>query len=211
MIKLKHLLIEGRYDSITTQLSRELLDAIKTKTKQGELQFQFPTKTAISIDGLSDLEFSPEINLLYKIKYNSKFKMGFDVYGQADDESIELAMTINPTYVPKIYSEIVPILKDAIRHELEHVAQNLLNRPDSEKYERIPPGDFVKYLTAKHEVPAFVRGLYKQAKTRRIPLSQMFDLFFMDYTKRINKQDAEYVKNIWIDYAKRNLPKAQFI
>ena len=58
MIKLKHLLIEGRYDLITTQLSRALLDAIKSKIKQGEIQFQFPTKTAISIDGLSDLEFT---------------------------------------------------------------------------------------------------------------------------------------------------------
>lgn len=210
MLGLKDILHESRYDGLTTKLTRELIDAIKSKDKRGEIYFEFPVKKRISIDGLSDLDYTPELTLMYYIKYNKNFKMGFDIYGQADDETIELSMTINPNSLPGIYSEIVPILKDAIRHEIEHVAQNLLSRPSSERFEKIPKDDFFKYLTAKHEVPAFVRGLYKQAKTRRVPLSKMFDKFFTDYKKRLDSKDIERVRNIWTAYAKKNLPAAQF-
>lgn len=209
MIKLKQLLMEGRYDQITTQLSRQLINAIKSKQKSGEVDFDFPATKPISIDGLPDLEFNPEVKLIYNIKYLKNFKMNFDIYGQADDETIELAITVNPNALPDLYSEIVPIVKDAIRHELEHVAQNLLDRPESERYESIPADDFFAYLTAKHEVPAFVRGLYKQAKTRKQPMHQVIDRFLQDYTHRLKPDEQDQVRTIWTDYARRHLPKAQ--
>lgn len=209
MIKLKQLLVEGRYDNITTQLSRQIVNAIKSNQAQGEIDFEFPATKPISIDGLADLEFTPEIKLIYTIKYSKRFKMNFDIYGQADDETIELAITVNPNALPDLYSEIVPIIKDAIRHEIEHVAQNLLNRPESERFEKIPQDDFFAYLTAKHEVPAFVRGLYKQAKTRRVPMYQMIDKFLQDYAHRLTSDEQSRVKIIWTDYARKHLPKAQ--
>jgi len=211
MIRLKHLLIEGRYDAVVTALSRELLQILKAKGKRGRIDFDFPVSKKISISGISDFEYSPEMTLKYKIEYDKKFEMGFDIYGQADDEQIDLVMTINPTMLPGLYSEIVPLIKDAIRHEIEHIAQNILNRPDSEKFENIPSGDFFRYLTARHEIPAFVRGLYKGAKTRKIPMSAMIDKFLKDYSDRLTAQESEKVKEIWTDYAKRNLPKAQFV
>jgi hypothetical protein len=211
MIRLKHLLIEGRYDAVVTALSRELLQILKAKGKRGRIDFDFPVSKKISIGGISDFEYSPEMSLKYKIEYDKTFQMGFDIYGQADDEQIDLVMTINPTMLPGLYSEIVPLIKDAIRHEIEHVAQNILDRPDSERFEKVPHGDFFRYLTAKHEIPAFVRGLYKGAKTRKIPMSAMIDKFLKDYSDRLTAQESEKVKEIWTDYAKRNLPKAQFV
>lgn len=210
MIKLIHLLIEGKYDAVTTQLSRELIRAIKKESKRGKLIFNFPVKQRITIAGVDDFEFSQEITLKYQIEYDNEFMMGFDVYGQADDEMIELAMTVNNDMLPGLYSEIVPILKDAIRHELEHVAQNNLERPDSEKYEQTPEGDYYRYFTARHEIPAFVRGLYKQAKTRKITMSDVIDKFLQDYSHTMTRQQSDNVRKIWTDYAKRNLPKAQF-
>lgn len=209
MIKLKQLLIEGRYDNITTQLSRQIINAIKNGQTEGEIDFEFPATKPISIDGLPDLEFTPELKLIYTINYRKRFKMNFDIYGQADDETIELVMVVNTNALPELYSEIVPTIKDAIRHEMEHVAQNLLDRPDSEKYESIPQDDFFAYLTAKHEVPAFVRGLYKQAKTRRVPLYQIIDKFLQDYAHRLKSGEQEKIKTIWTDYARKHLPKAQ--
>lgn len=210
MIKLIHLLVEGKYDAVTTQLSRELIRAIKKKSKKGKFIFNFPVKQRVKIDGLNDLEFNQEITLKYDIEYDNEFLMGFDVYGQADDEMIELSMVVNYNMLPGLYSEIVPILKDAIRHELEHVAQNNLERPDSERYESTPKGDYYRYFTARHEIPAFVRGLYKQAKTRRYPLDAIIDKFLQDYSHTMTSQESEKVRKIWTDYAKRNLPKAQF-
>lgn len=210
MIRLKYLLIEGRYDDMTTQLSRELIRMIKKKSKRGRIDFDFPVKKRVKIDGLEDLEFASEISLKYQIEYDDDFVMGFDVYGQADDELIELSLVVNPNKLPGLFSEIVPILKDAIRHELEHVAQNNLERPDSERYEVTPKGDYYRYFTARHEIPAFVRGLYKQAKTRRYPLDQIIDKFLQDYSHTMTSQQSDKVRKIWTDYAKRNLPKAQF-
>lgn len=210
MIKLQQLIIEGRYDSVTTELSRALIQALKKKSKRGKIYFDFPVKQRIKIDGLQDMEFNQEILLKYDIEYDNEFIMGFDIYGQADDEMIELSLTINPSKLPGLFSEIVPILKDAIRHELEHVAQNNLDRPDSERYERTPKGDYYRYFTARHEIPAFVRGLYKQAKTRRYPLDVIIDKFLSDYSHTLTSDESEKVRKIWTDYAKRNLPKAQF-
>jgi len=212
MIKLVHLLYEGRYDGVTTQLSRQLVSAIKSKRKQGDIHFEFPGKKSFTIDDLADLEYSPEIMLSYQIQYKPDFDIGFNIYGEADDKNIELKMIVNPKQLPKIYSDIVPVIKDAIRHELEHVAQNHLARPESERYEKLsnPNSDFFKYLTAKHEVPAFVRGLYKQAKTRRIELSRMFDMFFNDYADRLEPGQVEQVRQVWTDYAKKHLPKSRW-
>ena len=210
MIRLRDLLQESRYDGITTRLTRELIAAIKSKRKKGSIDFEFPAKRSVSIEDFMDLEYSPEITLTYRIDYKKDFDIGFDVYGQADDETVELTMVVDPTQLPKMYSDIVPVIKDAIRHELEHVAQNHLARPESERYEKIPANDFFRYLTAKHEVPAFVRGLYKQAKTRRVQLSQMFNMFFDDYKDRLKPGQVEQVRKIWTDYAKKHLPAAQF-
>lgn len=210
MIELKKIIVEGRYDAITTQLSRELINAIKSKSKKGEIEFDFPVKRKISFDYFDDFEFTPEMTLSYNIKYDPKFKMGFDIYGQADDESIELELIVNPINVRNIYSEIIPILKDAIRHEIEHIAQNILNRPESEKFEKIPQDDFFRYLTAKHEIPAFVRGLYKGAKTKKITMGKAIDNFLSEYSERLTKNESEKVRDIWTAYAKKHLPASQW-
>ncbi len=209
MMQLKQLLIEGRYDAVTTALSRELIDLIKRNRKRGKITFDFPAAKKINIADY-DLQYSPEIDLKYTIEYDENFKMGFDIYGQADDEEIELFMKIDPNALPDLFSEIVPTLKDAIRHELEHVAQNLLDRPSSERYQKIPKDDSFKYFTARHEIPAFVRGLYKGAKTRKKSMSWMIDKFLKDYAHTMTPNQIEKVRQVWTDYAKRNLPKAQF-
>jgi hypothetical protein len=209
MIKLVHLLYEGKYDTLTTSLTRELMNIIKNKERKGKIEFLFPGNIPIAM--VPGLEFVPEITLEYNIKYVKKLTIPFDIDGEGDDESIVLNITINTQELPQIYSDLVPVLKDAIRHELEHVAQNLLNRPESEKFEVIPPDNFFKYLTAKHEVPAFVRGLYKQAKTRKIPLSTQFEYFFEDYSHKLTNNEINIVRNIWTNYAQKHLPAAKFV
>lgn len=199
------------YDGLTTLLSRHLVNSIKKREKKGEILFDFPGKKSIHIEDLHVSEFTPEITVQYKIKYDKKSEIVFDIYGQADDETIELEMIINPNYLHNKFSEIIPIIKDAIRHELEHVAQNNLYRPESERYEKISIGSFFKYLTAKHEIPAFVRGMYKGAKTMKVPFSKYLDNFIDVYSERLTEIEQDNVRHIWSDYAKRNLPKAIFV
>jgi hypothetical protein len=200
----------ARYDSVIKHLTHNVMRSIKQSAKKGKVCFEFPKTTSVTIDDW-DLEFAPEITLKYLIKYDSDFPLDFDIYGHADDESIEFAIIVNPLKGETIFSDIVPILKDALRHEIEHVAQNLLDRPKSERYEKVDDSNFSKYLTARHEIPAYVRGLYKQAKTRKLPLSKMFDWYFEDYAHLLSDKEISTVRTAWTGYAKNHLPAAQFV
>jgi hypothetical protein len=203
------LLIEGRYDYITTYISKLIVSMIKNTDKYDTFDVMF--KTVKDVDGVEvPLIISVDVSIIY----NKKFKLDFDMYATSSDDDIKLELVINPNSLPQSLSEIIATLKETIRHELEHVAQFNDLRPDSESFEKIikAPGDpeskMAQYLLLKHEVPAFVRGLYKKAKTIKKPLDIVIDDFFKDYKSRLKKSDIPRIKKVWIQYAKQKLPKA---
>jgi hypothetical protein len=134
---------------------------------------------------------------------------GFSFDAEADDEDIEIRITYNPAVFPDEFNNLNAELKETLRHEIEHVTQfgfDLKNYFEEFEGEI----DFYKYLMLHHEIPAFVRGLYKRAKFKKMSLSDAFDDFFEDYIESFNSpQEIEQVKRVWINWAKSNLPKAQ--
>jgi len=134
---------------------------------------------------------------------------GFSFDAEADDENIEIRITYNPAVFPDEYNNLNAELKETLRHEIEHVTQFGF---DLKNYFEEFSGeiDFYKYLMLHHEIPAFVRGLYKRAKFKKMSLSDAFDDFFEDYIDSFNSpQEIEQVKRVWINWAKSNLPAAQ--
>ena len=153
MISLKHLIIEGRYDSIVTALSREMLNTIKssyasTKTEDGKfagtkIYFrkgeQAPVIHGDDFDHIYFHEVENEqIPLEFKIALRVQWVEGLDDYrkggdaynDQTDDPAdatsdpyIEIRFEIDPEDVPNIYSKVAMDLRDTIRHELEHITQ----------------------------------------------------------------------------------------
>ena len=65
------------------------------------------------------------------------------------------------------------------------------------------------YLTLDYEVPAFVQGLYKKAKTKKITLDQAIDEFLDERVEELSFDESKKVKQIYLNWAKENLPKAQ--
>jgi len=134
---------------------------------------------------------------------------GFSFDAEADDEDIEIRITYNPAIFPDEYNNLNAELKETLRHEIEHVTQFGF---DLKNYFEEFSGeiDFYKYLILHHEIPAFVRGLYKRAKFKKMSLSDAFDDFFEDYIDSFNNpQEIEQVKRVWTNWAKSNLPAAQ--
>ena len=189
----------GSYDSETRIYSRYIINRLKDN---------FGTRYDEKIEG--DLK---------GVKYIVDFKLNpvesevleyspYLVDAAGGKDGIELAINYETSSYPKYLNDLIAELKDALRHELEHVGQE-----NFEKGIRIGNVkndnklDLYKYLTLDYEIPAFLRGLNKKAKTKKITLGQAIDEFFLERAEEISYKEEAYVKRKWAEWIKKNLPK----
>ena len=164
MISLKSIIVEGRYDSIVTQLSREMLSIVKDSYSavnssngmyNGVKIFFKRNEPAPDPDSgqfqeifFTDVE-NADIPLEFKLALRVQWREGFDDYvrggdayiDQADDPAdadtepyIEIRFVLDPADVPRIYSSVAMDLRDTLRHEIEHITQTGWN---------LKPGKFI--------------------------------------------------------------------
>ena len=64
-------------------------------------------------------------------------------------------------------------------------------------------------LLSQEEIPAYVRGLIKRSKTKKISLSDAMDEWFEENKNKFDNPKKEWiqVKNVWMDYANKMRPK----
>lgn len=212
----KQLLLEGAYDKITTDASRIIVNLIKAGETEGSIDLELKSNAPVDFMDMK-VEIPIYVNINVIIEYVDGTPGGYDAVGFADTDEIEIQLTIDPNKLPHLYSALIPTIKEAVRHELEHVAQLNGLRPEAEEFEkyeielsdlRDTKKELTDYFLLRHEIPAFVRGLYKAAKTRKKPLDVVIDNFLEDYAHRMS--DVNKVRRAWINYAKRNLPAAQW-
>ena len=124
---------------------------------------------------------------------------------EADRKELIVTASYSPSEFPKAYNNFIADLKNSLRHELEHVgqyqlskAENPSNMPDEYTY--------FQYFTFDFEVPAFVRGLNKLARTKKITFTQAMDEYLDNFVEDLSDAQMAEVKRIWTDYAKKNVP-----
>ena len=63
----------------------------------------------------------------------------------------------------------------------------------------------LEYLLSQEEIPAYVRGLIKRSKTKKISLSDAMDEWFEENKNKFDNPKKEWfqVKNVWMDYANK--------
>jgi hypothetical protein len=134
----------------------------------------------------------------------------FSISAAADMGEIELFIEYNSNYFPQSMNDFVAEIKETIEHELEHLEQQ--NFADMEVYNdediHRDDEDFnFKYLTSKVEIPAYVRGFIKRAKTKRMSLSDTMEEWATENMKKFKDFSLEWpiVKSIWINYAIENI------
>jgi hypothetical protein len=152
MLSLKALVVEGRYDSLVTQLSRRLLGVVKdsysaVSNPKGEFSGQkIAFKSNEQVPDINDdsqfkhvyfeevensqipLEFYLELKVQW-IEGFSDFRYGGDAYNNTGQDSpdmplIEVRFEIDPAEYPRILSDVAMHLRDILRHEIEHLTQS---------------------------------------------------------------------------------------
>jgi hypothetical protein len=189
--KIKNKLIsERKSDQLSLYISRFIINQFKKKE-----DFQ-----------LEDLEFERGdeyalFNLYCYFIEDENLNEPFSIRAEADMETMEIEITFNPSYFPDVMQDLVGEVKETVEHELEHIEQQ--NFEDVELADKSTGEDFVEYLTSDKEVPAFVRGLIKRAKTKKISLNKAMNEWFNENFRQFNDPSTEWpmVKDVWMEYA----------
>jgi hypothetical protein len=158
MISMKSLIVEGRYDSLVTQLSNKLLSIVKSSYaavtdpdgmfagqkiyfKQGETVLNIDDDSVqkhIYFEEVDNTTIPVEFYLQLKVQWIDgfdDFRAGGDAYNDSKRQSdepplIEIRFQIDTAEYPKVLSEVAMQLRDTLRHEIEHVTQSGWNLID---------------------------------------------------------------------------------
>lgn len=196
-IKLTSLVMEGKYDRQVSDLSSIIVKLIKNK----------------------GVEYNDDINILnneidfnVSVTYDNKFDLAYAVQGFGDDQELELEITVNPLMFPIAWNDFIAEIKDTLRHEIEHVTQHYIKgKPTPGKKISKRGNKVVNYLLSKSEIPAFMAGFHKKAKTKKITMNDAISEFLKPYGIFV-LNDVEYAKveSTWIAYGKKQYPIAKW-
>ena len=206
----KPLLIEGRYDTITRKVVKDIVKLITNKPKGSfSLPYDITDEFEYEQEGLS---FSVDLDIK-KTKKVEDFFVDAAVSDDKDENVILVSLFFGPNFTPKSYESLFFRLQEVMRHEIEHLTQGGPNRiPDRPIYYGSTSDLKTTYGHHKNkiEVPALVHGFYRRAKLEKRPLDEvMIEDLDADIQKGLlSKKQAENLLTIWLGYAKKNLPSA---
>ena len=208
----KPLLIEGRYDTITRKVVKDIINFVTSKRKGSfSLPYDMTDEFEYEQEGLS---FSIDLDIK-KNRGVKDFYLDAAVSDDKDENVIMVALFFGPDFSPKSYEKLFYRLQEVMRHEIEHLTQGGPNRiPDRPIYYGSTSDLKTVYGHHKNkiEVPALVHGFYRRAKIEKRPLDEiMIDDLDADIQKGLlSKKQAENLLTIWLGYAKKNLPAARY-
>ena len=193
-----------KLEGYTTKLSREIVDAIKDEdlrayfAQNGKAQFKMQAEVLDDIDNVRDLyvvmqavpeeHWHPAMAVAGKYEYT----IGAD-QEERKTSDLELMLRLPQDYELSILSELIPEIKDAVRHELEHSTQSTDILDQVQR--RVPEGDIwaslqtaQDYYTSESETKAHIAGLYKRSKMTNTPAHEILD----DYLTEIYYTGLNY-------------------
>jgi len=205
---------EGRYDSITRLVVKDIMDSWKNQfdSKEGELRFEEDYELENSKGQPIDFE------LLAVLKLEETEDKTYIVDGGANEELdppyLEVTFQVDPRNLPKMWSTIYNDLIDVVRHEIEHLTQAGTNVISSKEmaddqsirqminWGLLPQAEYFKL---EKEVDAMLQGMYLKAKKSKTPFKDVIN----DYFEKVGLEgeDKQDVLNLWTKRLKAlNLP-----
>jgi len=166
MIRLKDILLEGKFDAYALEISREVVNAFKAKKN---------FKQSYEIQRAGDYaEF--DVRVRFFKRPNQDYS--HSITGGGDMVTLTLDIEYNPSMFPAAMNDFVAEVKETVTHELEHVGQQ--NFEDMFVVDNTDHDDYYSYLTSKVEVPAYVKGLIKKAKVKKMSLDAAMEEWHRD-------------------------------
>lgn len=128
------------------------------------------------------------------------FNHPFSIDASSEWDEIDVLIEYREDAFPKHMSELVAEIKETIEHEMVHVLQTFFE-DESVVYDRHETN--LEYLTSKQEIPAYVKGLIKRARHKKITLSDAMDEWFNENILKFDNpnEDWQQVKSVWMNYA----------
>ena len=184
--------MEGKFDAYALQISRDIVNAFKNK------------KNFKQIYELQRAGDYAEFELQVRFFKRPKQDYSHSISGGGDIETLTLDIEYNPSMFPAAMNNLVAEVKETVVHELEHVGQQ--NFEDMFIVGNTDHDSYYGYLTSKVEVPAYVKGLIKKAKVKKISLDDSMEEWHKDNILQFNhhKTNWQDVKKIWMDWANAN-------
>ena len=200
------LIVEGRYDKLTNQISNILFRLFKDTHDKGNKDGKFELTVGPDDEDIHSDQFEFDLEGIVEITDDEYFVDGGANEG-FDDRGNEITPLLSVKFkIPKNpkWSTISMDLKDVVRHELEHLTQGGENeRPgkymeDDQLLRDLIDADVLpksQYFKLEKEVDAMLQGLYFKAKKSRLPFKKVID----DYLDKVGltPQEKEEVLNIW--------------
>lgn len=220
-----------KLEGYTTKLSREIVEAIKDEdlrayfAENGKAQFKMQVDALDEIDNVRDLyivmQAVPEEYWHPPMAVAGKYE--YTIGGDQEERKtsdLEIMFRLPQNYELSILSEVIPELKDALRHELEHSTQptDMLDKvqksvPDGHIWASIQAAE--NYYTSESETKAHIAGLYKRAKMTNTPAHEILDdylaeLFhtgqYYDHTEEELKPLILRIRELWLYYLASRYP-----
>lgn len=200
---IKKLILERKTDELVLELSRLVIKNFKVGKNIEIKGIQFSRG-----DEYANFDF------ICTFTKDDDFDHPFSVEGGGDMETLILDIVYRSQDFPKYMNDLVAEVKETIDHEFEHVEQQNFEDMYTKNYDTFNEDDVdynFKHLTSNVEVPAYVRGLIKRSKTKKITLSNAMDEWFNENINKFNDPDTEWpiIKKIWLDFAKDKRSKGQ--
>jgi hypothetical protein len=188
-----NLLSERKSDNISMLLSRMVIN-------------QFKKDEDFIIEGIEFERGEDYANFDMSCAFirDEEFNHPFSIDASSDMQSLDIEITYRPEDFPTHMNDLVAEVKETIEHELEHIEQqNFEDMSIIYSYDAADGEDNFKYLTSNEEIPAYVRGLIKRSKTKKISLSDAMDEWFEENQMKFDNPDKEWpiVKKLWMGHA----------
>ena len=224
----KKIILEGRYDSFVRRISKDIFSSIKET--EGDINNKISFELPHDLSG--EEEYVHEIGVKIPIELNIIRTDEGIIYGNrelpyhlntyiSDDDFLIMEILIDETYGREFYEEMFYKINEDVRHEIEHYIQEIgKNKGDKRFKDRQQPlrPDTSGYETTfEHhmdpsEVEALVHGFYRRAKLEKKPLDKVMieDIKKDILDGNLTPEEGDKLLTIWLKYAAKQLPKAQY-
>ena len=219
---------EGReLEQYTTLISREIVNALKDPdlrdafTRAKQIMFRMDIDEVVE-----NLAYVRDVyvNIMEGtgVLVHAKYEFDMDATEEQrrnSDITVDIALPLD--YDNSIFSELIPDLKEVLRHELEHSDQptEMLMKdllPGPEIWKSLESAE--NYFTGEAETKAHVVGIYKKAKTLKEPAGSILDDEIMNIygtgVKYGHDDDevfalANKIRDYWRYYMQSRFPHAE--
>ena len=204
---------EGRYDTLTNQLSKIAFELFKSAHDRGDKKDDFEFR----VDHPDEEHDIPSNEFYFDFEGNVEITDGeYFVDGGAntgfDNEGEEITPVLSIKFkIPKNpdWQRVSMDIKDVVRHELEHLTQDGDNLKSGKfldddqtirdliDLDLLPKAD---YFRLPKEIDAMLQGLYFKAKKSKRPYREVIDDYLA--TQPINTEEKENILKVWRSRAK---------